>query len=106
MARGLHVATQTPGAPSDVATPLPDPTQDAQNLLSNITIDDNVEAYLVTFERVAIREDWPLREWAHILAPLLTGEAQIAYFAMPEEEAEDYHSLKTEMLACCGLSST
>lgn len=53
-----------------------------------------------------MQEGWPLREWAHILAPLLTGEAQKVYFALPEEEVVDYHSLKTEMLARCGLSST
>lgn len=88
-----------------MTTPLPDCTRDAQHLLSKMTSYDDIEAYLTTFKRVATREGWPLRDWAYILAPLLTREAKRAYTSLPEEEAEDYHSLKTEVLACCSLSS-
>lgn len=44
--------------------------------LAKMTADDYVEAFLEVFERTARREGWAPGEWAHILAPLLTGEAQ------------------------------
>ncbi|MGL5295076.1 MAG: hypothetical protein ACRC9V_15200, partial [Aeromonas sp.] len=58
---------------------LPDARATAHQLLTKLTAQDDIEAYLHTFEVVATREVWNKSEWARILAPFLTGEAQQAY---------------------------
>lgn len=61
--------------------------------------DDDVEHFLVTFERVAVACQWPTADWAVRLAPLLTGKARAAYVAMDSAEALDYEKLKEAVLA-------
>ncbi len=70
-----------------------------------MTADDDVEAFLQMFENTATQEGWESDDWARLLAPLLTGEAQRAYFAMLSELAGRYGELKREILARLGLSS-
>uniref|UniRef100_A0A9J7XZU8 SCAN box domain-containing protein n=1 Tax=Cyprinus carpio carpio TaxID=630221 RepID=A0A9J7XZU8_CYPCA len=54
--------------------------------------------------KISQREAWPEDEWARALAPLLSGEAQRAYFSLPFAAAEDYNEVKREILARLGLS--
>ncbi len=56
------------------------------------------------FEAIATREDWPQGEWARVLAPLLTGELQRAYFTLSPEQRESYEELRKEILAQVSLS--
>ncbi|KAL0171312.1 hypothetical protein M9458_031623, partial [Cirrhinus mrigala] len=84
--------------------PLPDARAQATRLLPKMTADDDVEAFLQVFENTAHRESWPEEEWARALAPLLTGEAQRAYFSLPLTVAEEYYEVKREILARLGLS--
>lgn len=58
------------------AIPIPDPARKAQKLIPNMTTDDDVKAFLSCFERTAECKDWLSRDWACLVAPLLTGEAQ------------------------------
>uniref|UniRef100_A0A8C3XMH5 Uncharacterized protein n=1 Tax=Chelydra serpentina TaxID=8475 RepID=A0A8C3XMH5_CHESE len=60
--------------------------------------DDDPEAYLVTFERVAAVAGWAPDQWATLLAPYLTGPAQKAYRGLPEEEARIYVKVKSAIL--------
>ncbi|KAG1948853.1 hypothetical protein F2P79_012397 [Pimephales promelas] len=85
--------------------PLPDSRAQATRLLPKMTVDDDVEAFLQVFETTAKNEAWPEEEMARALAPLLTGEAQRAYFSLPRTDAEDYNKVKQEILARLGLSS-
>ena len=78
--------------------------QSPQRFLVKMTKDDDVTAYLELFERVAQREGWPPAEWANILAPYLTGEAQRVYQDMPPGEASSYGHLRTAILAQYGYS--
>ncbi|KAL0194996.1 hypothetical protein M9458_008568, partial [Cirrhinus mrigala] len=86
-------------------TPLPDPQTRATQLLPKMTEQDDVECFLQMFETTALRERWSRDEWARLLAPLLTGEAQWAYFTLPLEITTNYAELKREILGRVGLSS-
>ena len=57
------------------------------------------EAYLEIFERTAARERWPADQWGHILAPFLTGEAQLAYRDLTPLQVGHYPTLKRAILA-------
>ena len=55
------------------------PRAAAHAILPRLSKEDDIEAFLMTFERTATLEEWPPTEWASALAPLLTGVAQEAY---------------------------
>jgi hypothetical protein len=59
---------------------------------------DDVEHYLVAFERFATTYQLPREIWAQKLAPLLTGKAQAAYACMDVEKIGDYDELKRAIL--------
>ncbi|XP_039862407.1 uncharacterized protein LOC120718122 [Simochromis diagramma] len=59
---------------------------------------EDIENYLLRFERVARTWRWPESEWACRLVPLLAGKALEAYTAMDEERAHRYEDLKTALL--------
>lgn len=62
-----------------VAIPIPNPSHEALRLLTKLGADEDVEAFLTTFERLARRQQWSMGSWSHALVPLLTAEAQPAY---------------------------
>ncbi|XP_041102688.1 uncharacterized protein LOC121313985 [Polyodon spathula] len=66
--------------------------------LQKMTPEDDPEAFLTTFERMATVSGWPAGCWAAQLAPCLTGEAQAAYQALSNVAAEDYSQVKTAIL--------
>lgn len=71
-----------------------------------LNADDDIEAFLGMFERVAKRAGRPHRVWASIITPLFTGKAQEAYHALTLIDTEEYYILKEKILACCRLTST
>ena len=58
--------------------------------LTKLTERDNIEAFLTTFERAIEAHGVERDKRAVILAPQLTGKAQLAYAAMNNEDARDY----------------
>ncbi len=83
---------------------LPEPRATTHQLLNKLTSQDDVEAYLHTFEVVTRREEWDQAEWAQLLAPLLTREPKWAYNSLSAVSANDYAILKTKILARVALS--
>ena len=79
-----------------------DARRTANQVLTKLTADNEIEAYLHTFEVVAGREGWPRADWAKVLAPFLSGEVS-PYYALLTDEAEDYTCLKAAVLARAGL---
>ena len=56
---------------------------------------DDIEAYLMTFERIMRAHQIEEERWPQYLAPQLTGKAQLAFAAMPTIDAGSYESIKT-----------
>ena len=65
---------------------------------------DDVEAYLVTFERIMTAHKVEKNRWSQYLAPQLSGRAQLAFAALPATSAGDYNSIKTAVLARYGIN--
>ena len=59
---------------------------------------DDIEAYLVTFERTMEAYEVDGARWSFMLAPQLTGKAQQAYAAMAADSARRYDDLKAAIL--------
>ena len=59
---------------------------------------DNIDVYLMRFERYAKARGWPATEWAVYLSTLLSGKADEVYYALSEEQAGEYHELKKAIL--------
>ena len=59
---------------------------------------DDIEAYLVTFERTMEAYEVDGARWSFMLAPQLTGKAQQAYAAMAADSARRYDVLKAAIL--------
>lgn len=75
-----------------------------EKVLTKQTAEDDVESYLELFERVATREKWPRNNWANILMPFLTGDAQRACQDLPATDAANYVELKATIPAQYGYS--
>lgn len=56
------------------------------------------EAYLTSFERVADASQWPREEWVARLMPILSGQAQQAYFSLDPKDKGDYGKVKVAIL--------
>ncbi|XP_061110534.1 uncharacterized protein LOC133136804 [Conger conger] len=65
---------------------------------------EDIENYLLRFERIAKMWKWPESEWACRLVPLLAGKALEAYTAMDEDRAHHYTDLKAALLAKFDIS--
>ena len=59
---------------------------------------DDIEAYLVTFERIMEAHKVDKGRWAHYLAPQLTGRAQLAFAALPTADSGKFESIKAAIL--------
>ncbi len=75
-----------------------------QDYLTKMTKDDDVETYFDHFEREAQQERWPRADWANLILPFLTVEAQKACRDLTVHEAANYEVVKRAILAQYGLS--
>ncbi|XP_067406810.1 zinc finger protein with KRAB and SCAN domains 1-like [Emydura macquarii macquarii] len=92
-------ATRTP---SEVK-PAPAPAWGTQKL-PQLAPEDDIEAYLASFERVADARQWPRGEWTTRLEPHLTGKAQLAYGSLDITETSDYGKVKATILRRYGIN--
>ncbi|XP_064182663.1 zinc finger and SCAN domain-containing protein 30-like [Anguilla rostrata] len=70
-----------------------------------MTAEDDVQAFIESFEVAAEACQWPLEEWVVCLQPLLTGEAQLAAHGLPPGARADDNSVKRAVLDQLGCSS-
>ena len=73
-------------------------SKEGEAKLVKLTVQDDIESYLVMFERVMRAYEAKENRWAVKLAPQLTGKAQQAYAAMRAEDAGTYQLLKEAIL--------
>ena len=69
-----------------------------------LTEQDDIEAYLVTFERIMQVYDISREQWTYYIAPQLTRKAQQAFAALPAGESKDYDGVKAAILTRYGVS--
>ena len=66
--------------------------------LQKLSTEDNIEDFLITYERVAVQQGWPQDVWAVQLAGLLSGKAMAAHTSLAGNESGDYEKVKTAIL--------
>ena len=88
----LRVVSDTTARPSPVNRPV-----DVK--LVPLSEKDDIEAYLVTFQRIMAAHEIRQNQWPYHLAPQLTGKAQLAFAALPPAKARDYDAIKAAILA-------
>ncbi|KAK7466817.1 hypothetical protein BaRGS_00037084, partial [Batillaria attramentaria] len=66
--------------------------------LQPFTENDDIDAYLQHFERVATTHKWNRDVWAARLVPLLDGAARDTYLRLTPTDAGDYEKLKKALL--------
>nr|CAB3263335.1 uncharacterized protein LOC108950802 [Phallusia mammillata] len=64
---------------------------------------DDMDGYLLRFERYAENSGWERNQWAPWLSALLTGKAMGVYSRLSAEEARDYEALKRALRERYGL---
>ena len=75
-----------------------------QPKLTKLAEDDDIEAYLTTFERLMAVFEVDRARWSYMLAPQLTGKAQKAFAAMDDDQTGDYDVLKAAILKRYGIN--
>ncbi|XP_047230200.1 uncharacterized protein LOC124873536 [Girardinichthys multiradiatus] len=65
----------------------------------HLSVDDDIEHFLTTFERMAQVCRLSREEWAVRLIPLLTGKARTAFVLMDIADSENYDKVKEAILA-------
>ena len=65
---------------------------------------DDIESYLVTFERIMTAHKVDKGRWPHYLAPQLTGKAQLAFAALPVSDSADY-TMRSRQRSSSGTTS-
>lgn len=66
--------------------------------LEKLSDTEDIEHFLVTFERIAVACRWTKTDWVGHLIPLLTGKARAAYVNMDLNESTDYYKVKCAIL--------
>nr|XP_020663080.1 zinc finger and SCAN domain-containing protein 23-like [Pogona vitticeps] len=83
--------------PTPDLTPVQSPAW--RNLqVPELTLTEDVETYLATFEDVAEACKWPREQWVTRLVPALNGAALQAYNSLDPRESEDYGKVKAAIL--------
>lgn len=59
---------------------------------------DNIDSYLLRFERFAVNADWHRDTWANSLSALLQYKALEVYTRLTPDEAQDYEIVKDALL--------
>ena len=97
--REMELKAQDQASGSSATTP-PPRNKDAKSpkLPSFVDEKDELDSYLLCFERYAENASWEKDTWAIKLSALLTGRAMDVYTRMSDADANDYDKLKKALL--------
>lgn len=73
--------------------------------LEKLADSDDIEHFLITFERIATACRWPKADWTFHLIPLLTGKARAAYVNMDLDDCIEYEKVKAAILIKYDISA-
>ena len=99
--REMELKAQDQARASLAATPPPrnkDAKSPKLHVPSFIDEKDELDSYLLCFERYAENASWKKETWAIKLSALLTGRAMDRYTRMSDADASDYDKLKKALL--------
>ena len=87
-------------AQQNILPTLPTPAKEAKRpkLPSFVDGRDDIDSYLLRFERYATNVKWASDTWAIKLSALLSGKAMDVYTRLSTEDAQDYSKLKKSLL--------
>ena len=96
----MELQAQQAQATASSGTAPPPHNKDAKSpkLPSLIDEKDELDSYLLRFERYAENASWEKDTWAIKLSALLTGRAMDVYTRMSDADASDYITLKKALL--------
>ena len=96
----LELKAQQSQAGASLAATTPPRNKDAKSpkLPSFVDEKDELDSYLLRFERYAENASWEKDTWAIKLSALLTGRAMDVYTRMSDADASDYDKLKKALL--------
>ena len=97
---------QVVGRPHEAASGAGSSRGDKEAKVSKLSDEDDIEAYLTTFERMMMAYGVPKDRWVFRVAPQLTGKAQQAYAAMAAEDTGDYDQLKAAIFQRYSITET
>ena len=69
-----------------------------ERTMQKLSVSDDIENYLTTYERIATAFKWPTEIWRLKFAPYLTGKAQAAFTTMDKDQNHLYESMKIAIL--------
>ena len=84
--------------------PAPFKVETAVKLLPKFT-EQNVEEYLITFEKMAEINGWPQEKYAAILHAMLVGKGLKVFAELDTEDCKDYAKLKEALLTAYSVVS-
>ena len=97
---------QVVGRPHEATSGAGSSRGDKEAKVSKLSDEDDIEAYLTTFERMMMAYGVPKDRWVFRVAPQLTGKAQQAYAAMAAEDTGDYDQLKAAIFQRYSITET
>ena len=77
----------------------------AVKLMPKLVSETEIDVYLLTFEKIALLNNWPREHWPALLQTQLRGKGLKVFSELSLSECRDYATLKTALLTAYELSS-
>jgi hypothetical protein len=79
--------------------------ENATKLLPKLVSENEIDTYLVTFEKIALLQKWPKNQWASVLQTQLRGKGLKVFAELSLADCADYDTFKQALLTAYELCS-